>query len=180
MKTQMDIDLRIDQEGSRGYMWHMIAEGRGDFLVSANTYLTVLDAEDGAMDLVEELRSAEINVVVEHPNDITDDVIDGKAPRPWGHEGLVQYAPKTFYIRQDHRWMQEVEDANRDEMDCWYGVLVMTGPMAAEGYTYYGNLATLKGLGEWLTKTKFDVKNIDIETQRLDSKMEDNDEEKSE
>ena len=145
MDTPVKITVAINQEGSRGYMWHLRQTDKrfksGDIyrseeiLNSGNLYLTVGHAEDAGKAVIERLNSEQIQVIdaQDPPEDIDDDgtPIDTEGnsildqPDPWNHNGKYEYIPNSFLV------------ANSDGGYGYYGMLILDEPIIPSAFTYY-------------------------------------------
>ena len=115
---KVDVSIRIDQEGSRGFMWHLIHEGR-ERVVSINNYLNPDFAETAAVNFLEHLQSHELKCAILEEGETFE-----IGEHPWDHDGKYEFSPNTFHMDKSSDWG-------------WAGVISLEGPMALEACTYY-------------------------------------------
>ena len=141
------IEIRVDQEGSRGYMWHAIDSDGADFLVSSNNYLSTTAAGDSAVDIFNKINETEINIVTDLPDD----------PAP-PHDGRREFAPNTFYIMRSMNWC--ADEGPGEDVRNYYGILTLGGPMSTEAVTYYHSLESIMTLSKWICIGGFEISQI--------------------
>ena len=163
----MKAKLRIDHEGSRGWMWHLIAEDDrlGDILVGPD-FLRWEQAEEHARDVIRRLKD-HLQVIVlddEHPwfsekeklldqEDISKEESDWiQSEHPWNNDGEYEYPENSFLI-----------DKSSGDYG-WCAMLVLTGPRPIEAYTYYRSTKEeILETVDYLTKFIWEIENVEIE-----------------
>ena len=151
MSEPLHVTIRIDQEGSRGYMWHLIYEG-ADKITSFYNFLRPEDAEEAAMTFLDNLeRGLHLSILEKDYRPEVDEEGVPTKPHPWNYDGKYQFRPNTFHMDTSGDWG-------------WCAFVTQNGPMAVEASTYYSeNKDDIIDIWKFLTENEFQVDEILIE-----------------
>ena len=124
MDTSTRVIVAVDQEGSRGYLWHLRVgneEIPHQILSAANLYLTVEHAEAAAKSVIERLNNDQIQVIEsQYASEDSEENL-------WNHNGRYEYIPSSFLVDYDER----------DDGYGYWGMLILDEPIVPSALTYY-------------------------------------------